>query len=146
MKPQNQRWFRGPVFDADGEQTDEGGDCFSACLASLLDVDLQDFPNFLSGGKDPENENYWWNKWNTYLYDKYRQTLVYYEEFDKQQTKYLAYWIAEVTIDDTAHCVIFHADKFVWDPAPDDEKQVYTLADVKSQVFVISITNLLTDV
>lgn len=41
--------------------TPENGDCFAACVATILDVDLADTPNFCSLGRD------WWQKFQEWL-------------------------------------------------------------------------------
>ncbi len=52
------------------------GNCWSACLASILDVDLADVPNFVGDDDDPNNE--WpdncieWLKERSYLLDWWR--------------------------------------------------------------------------
>lgn len=141
MIPQDQRWWRGPVLDAAGEQTDEGGDCFAACLASIMELPIEGFPNFL-GHRDGVH---WWSRWQEWLYDRFRAELIYFEEpgsWPDPRTG-LAWWIAEVKAgpDRVSHSVVFFRDEFRWDPAPVASKRVWSLGDVLSVVALFSITS-----
>lgn len=141
MIPQAQRWFRGPVYDDAGEQTDEGGDCFAACLASILELPIDGFPNMLDSR--PYGEGGWWHRWNVWLYENYRAELLFWESRETMPDPAgLAWWIAGVMLGDTAHSVLFYKDAFRWDPAPDDRKHVWTLDDVKDGVALFSIGSL----
>jgi hypothetical protein len=133
MKPQTQRWRRAAVF-ANGEQTDDGGDCFSACVASILEIDIEGFPNFLAN----HGEKTWFDRWQDYLYENFRQKLIW---FDGSYPDYnlIAWWIAEVMVGEVPHSVIFHKDEFRWDPIPNPFKKVYELSDVKSVTLIYSI-------
>jgi hypothetical protein len=139
MIPQTQRWFHGAVFDAAGRQTDEGGDCFAACLASMLEVAIEDFPNFLAG----EREGDWYLRWQRWLYDEYRAELLYRESDWPDPRTQLAWWAGEVMLGKTPHSVVFYRDEFRWDPAPEPHKRVWSLGDVKSVVALFSIASIL---
>lgn len=142
MIPQNQRYWRGPVFDAEGEQTDEGGDCFAACLASLLELPIDGFPNFLDSR--PLGNVGWYHKWQLWLYEHYRAELLYWETRDElpDPKMDLVWWIAGVMISNTLHSVLFYKDEFRWDPAPDAAKRVWTLDDVTDGVALYSIASI----
>lgn len=140
MIPQRQRYWRGPVFDTDGEQTDEGGDCFAACLASILELPIDGFPNMLDSR--PHGDAGWWHRWNLWLYDNYRAELLYWEsrEAMPDPASQLAWWIAEVEWGATSHSVVFHKDEFRHDPAP--SPRVWALDDVISGVALFSIASI----
>lgn len=131
--PQTQRWWRGPVFDSEGQQTDEGGDCFAACLASILEVPIDGFPNFLASDYD----GHWWHRWNLWLYENYRAELLFWETDWPDPTTSLAWWVAGVTVGDTPHSVVFYRDEFRWDPAPEGKKREWTLANLTGGVVAL---------
>lgn len=143
MIPQVQRWWRGPVFDAAGEQTDEGGDCFAACLASILELPIDGFPNMLRS----DYEGSWFDRWQRWLYDEFRCELRYWggDEQDRPKPRDFAWWIAEVKAapDRVSHSVVFFKDEFRWDPAPGPFKREWALDEVLSVVALYSITSLL---
>lgn len=137
MIPQTQRWWRGPVFDPSGKQTDEGGDCFAACLASILELPIEGFPNFLAG----DYEGHWYNRWQAWLYENYRAELIYWET-DWPDPTQIGWWVGEVMPGTTPHSVLFHRDEFRWDPAPKHAQRVYTVSDVRSIVALFSIASI----
>lgn len=139
MTPQEQRWWRGAAFDSEGEQTDEGGDCFAACLASILELPIDGFPNMLDSR--PYGNGGWFHRWQFWLYEHYRAELMWWETRDEMPDPKagLAWWIAGVRIGETQHAVVFHKDEFRWDPAPEGSKRTWTLADVHDAVAVYSI-------
>lgn len=139
MIPQQQRWWRGPVFDGDDEQTDEGGDCFAACLASILELPIDGFPNFLDSR--PYGNGGWFHRWQLWLYEHYRAELIWWESRETMPDPAgLAWWIASVRCGSGLfHAVVFYADEFRWDPAPAESKRVWTLDDVVDAVALFSI-------
>lgn len=140
MIAQTQRWWRGPVFDADGKQTDEGGDCFAACLASLLELPIDGFPNMLRS----DYEGGWFDRWQRWLYDEFRCELRFWggDEEDRPNPRELAWWIAEVMHGEISHSVLFYGTRFRWDPAPESHKRVWTVAESRSVIALFSITSL----
>jgi hypothetical protein len=102
MIPQTQRWWRWAVLDESGNQTDEGGDCFAACLASILELPIDGFPNFLAG----DYEGHWWIRWQLWLYDRFRVELLFWDK-DWPDPAILAWWIGEVYPGDVPHSVVF---------------------------------------
>lgn len=140
MKPQDQLWWRGAVLDKSGNETDRGGDCFRACLATILEIDVAFLPNFL---KSPSEDYTWWDRWQDYLYGTFRQKLIYWET-DWPDVETLAYWIGEVSLP-TPHSVVFHKKEFRWDPAPGDRKRIYTVDDIKSVIAIFGIGSIYED-
>lgn len=135
MKPQKQRYTCGPVFDEQGQQTDIGGDCFAACIASILEIPIEGFPNFLAKIGDKT----WWERWLDYLYAEYRSTLIFWED-DLPDVKQLAWWIAEVQDGPTPHSVIFYQDQFRFDPWPGATRQ-WKMSDIVSVVAIYSVAS-----
>lgn len=140
MIPQTQRWWRGPVFDADGRETDEGGDCFAACIASILEVPIDGFPNFLADG---DYEGHWCHRWQQWLYENYRAELRFWSgRSEMPDTSDLCWWIAGVDINGTKHSVVFYKDEFRHDPAPEGCRREWTLADVEDAAALFSIASI----
>ena len=135
MVPQTQRWWRGPVFDGLGGETDEGGDCFAACLASILEVPIGGFPNFLADGT--LGAGGWWHRWNLWLYEHYRHELIFWNRHELPEPNALAWWVAGV--EKARHAVVFYKDEFRWDPAPEGCKRAWTIDDVERGVALFSI-------
>lgn len=140
MIPQTQRWFRGAVLDSDGEQTDEGGDCFAACLASIMELPIEGFPNMLDSR--PHGKGGWWHRWNLWLYEHYRAELLYFEsrEAMPDPVTSLGWWIAGVKWGNTEHSVVFYRDEFRHDPAP--EPRVWTIDDALDAIGLYSIASI----
>jgi hypothetical protein len=138
MIGQTQRWHRGPSYDKDGHQTDEGGDCFAACLASILELPIDDFPNFLDSR--PYGGGGWWHRWQMWLYENYRAELIWWtDRATMPAATELAWWIAGVPCGNTTHAVVFYKDEFRWDPAPEDKMRNWSLDDVIDGVGLFSI-------
>lgn len=139
MIAQTQRWWRGPVFDDDGKQTDLGGDCFAACLASILELPIDGFPNFLASDYD----GHWYNRWQAWLYERYRCELIYWSTRDEMpDPSTLCWWVAGVMVGTTSHSVLFYKDEFRWDPAPESAKREWTMDDVVDGVALFSIATI----
>jgi hypothetical protein len=140
MIPQMQRWTRGPRYSDEAKtlQTDEGGDCFAACIASILEVSIEGFPNFLA----KVGEKTWWERWQDYLYENYRQRLLNWDKEDDglPDVKHFAWWIAEVQPNNIPHAVVFYQEEMRHDPYPGRPPEFkYTLDEVKSAVAIYSI-------
>ncbi len=71
------------------------GNCFAACLSSLLHIPLEDIPDFLS-----EGDGKFWNKITTYLKTiNYAPLIIYFPLSDKNCFLYLP------TLPGT-HCIL----------------------------------------
>jgi hypothetical protein len=143
MKPQTQRWNRGPVYSdsVNKIETDKGGDCFAACIASILEVPIEGFPNFLARVGDKT----WWERWQDWLYDNYRCKMVFWDKDEDglPDVTQLAWWIAEVQCGKISHSVIFHRNEFKFDPIPGRPLELkYTLEEVISVTVIYSIASL----
>ena len=102
----------------------ENGDCLRACVASLLDLPIEQVPNFMDNGKgddgrwfsDPENgmNAFLWR--NGYEYKGYRHP----EEAISLCTGVDGYYIGtvnSVNFRGCTHAVIFHGLKLAFDPS-----------------------------
>jgi hypothetical protein len=93
---------------------DKTGNCWSACIASLLEVPLEIIPSFCVD--DPDN---WWDntcKWLEENYGLWMLNLEYTSCTPK------GYWIAtgKSPRGDFLHCIIYYDNKMVFDPHPSD--------------------------
>jgi hypothetical protein len=104
------------------------GDCFGACVASILELPIGDVPN-------PAPEEHWWDAWNEWLLLRGLQ-LVQWEapEGDRPDghrvcCRLSGYWIATVpSLNAQAdpakpatwgrHCIVMNGDSVAWDPSP----------------------------
>lgn len=137
MISQTQRIWSGPDYDDQGKQTDKGGDCFAACIASILELNIEDVPNYLSG---TEQET-WWDRWQYWLYDNYRMEMIHWEK-DWPDPYLFGWWMGNVMYDDTRHSVVFYRKKFMWDPAPEEHKRIFTMKDVLDVTAIFSIATI----
>lgn len=116
MTPIFQDKFFKPGVGADGQR----GNCFSACIASLLDLPLKAVPNFVEidvlGGP-----NWWW------LADKYLGLLGYtIVEVSPRNPPSGYYMMGGISPRSTDDCVVHHAvigkdGEIVHDPMPGGE-------------------------
>lgn len=137
MIPQTQRRSIGPIYNKQGEETDEGGDCFAACIASILELKIEDIPSY----HGTNEEGTWWDRWQYWLYDNYRMELITWDK-DWPDPHFFGWWIGMVACNDVMHAVIFYRKKFIWDPAPEEHKQVWTIDDVIDVTAIFSIATI----
>ena len=88
------------------------GNCFSACLASILEIPLELVPNFCV-----EYPSDWLNKTNEWL-DRFGLMIMGVEI--NCMPNWDAYWIASGQSPrlDCHHSVVYRADRMVHDPHP----------------------------
>ncbi len=115
MRPQRQTTFGG-VRAPD----DEKGNCFAACIATVLDVDLATLPNFIVWTKHGDDE--WWRMTQQYLHDHFGVTLFMSESPQRD-------WLPEYVLTIATgpgprghrHCVVHDGTGMVHDPHPSDD-------------------------
>jgi len=104
------------------EQTRTGrhGNCQQAALASLLDLPLDDVPDFCNNG----HRDHWYESMCLWLLGRGKMHIAY-PECDEQWPpiqaligKGLYYCISGPNEDGIGHVVIYQFDKMVWDPNP----------------------------
>lgn len=98
------------------------GNCWSACIASILEIPLTDIPDFWDGDDDDSNEKWWLNA-RRYLdcYELMMLTTIL-EKHDDLGGGWDCYWIAcgkSPRHNCKSHCVVYFADAMVHDPHPD---------------------------
>ena len=111
----------------------EKGDCFAACIASVLEVDLSTLPNFVVWlGHDHE----WWARTQKYLHDRFGVTLFFSESPER-------HWLPDYVLTIAAgpgprghrHCCVYDGTGLVHDPHPSGDG----LLEVQSHdVFVLT--------
>lgn len=89
----------------------DDGDCFRACVASILEMPIEELPTY--------NSESWLLSWNNWL-EKYGLYLQY-KTYGKGNFAG-GYWIASVPSlnlgEGVKHVVVMHKDKLVHDPSP----------------------------
>jgi hypothetical protein len=106
-----------PQFQTDtGEKT---GNCWSACIASILEIPLDTVPNFCGGSK---TKDHWWSETQQFL-DSLSLTVIEITILEDQDvsTIFDCYWIASGKSPRYSgdHAVVYHGNKMVHDPHPD---------------------------
>lgn len=101
------------------------GDCFRACLASLLEKPIEDIPLYV--GDDAQWQKYWsWLQEQGY-------ELCWWQFSPKHQPPADEFYILSVASPTLAHLGLYHAvvaynGQVVWDPHP--ERDSHTLGPV----------------
>lgn len=116
------------------------GDCWKACIASILEVPLEAVPHFFQREQDGETQS-GWNETLHFLRD-YKLTLTTfglwgndapYLKFGNAEIRYHfsapGHWIASVRSPRVivksgmygSHAVVMRASEIVWDPHPQRE-------------------------
>lgn len=97
-----------PVFQTNTEPG--SGDCFSACTASIFEVDIRSVPNFMEYGSWLDHYNEWLKQYNGQFALMEKSLLEYINTIS----------IASVRSPggDWNHAVLFRRNKFLFDPNP----------------------------
>jgi hypothetical protein len=107
--------FGGPLENVlSGESNPEPGNCFAACLASILELPIEDVPNFVAFKSD------WWWKLNRWLYEKFDSIFIQIPSAASYDADCLGYFISSGKgprgLNHSVVC--FGTDGMVWDPHP----------------------------
>lgn len=94
------------------------GDCFRACVASILERPIEEVPN------PHAPEEHWWNAWHEWLLPQGLQFVEWEPNTEKPTCCPLrGYWIATVASPDRCnHCLVIHDDEIAWDPSPVEKR------------------------
>lgn len=101
------------------EATDaEKGNCFAACIASVLEVELATLPNFVLWNKQDDDDR-WWLRTQQHLHDHHGVTLFY-------SASPVRDWLPEYVLTIASgpgprghrHCVVHDGGGMVHDPHP----------------------------
>lgn len=103
--------------------SDGGGNCFSACLASILEFDLEEVPHFVN-----QSELHWFHLAKKWLYEKGLELvwipLTVVETMDfKREIHYIGVGYCE---DGGVHAVVVCNDEEVHNPSPSIEITQFT--------------------
>jgi hypothetical protein len=111
------------------------GDCFRACIASILELPIEEVPN-------PAPEDHWWKAWHGWLLPLGLQLVEWSPAKDEPTCcPLLGYWIATVSSPGACnHCLVMRDDEIVWDPAPTQKRSEdnWTAEDQILRVTVIA--------
>lgn len=126
MKPVEQL-LTGGGFEAPPE---ERGDCFRACVASILELDPRELPN-------PHDSEHWGKAWIAALAEYGVEPVFLTEGF--QGTPFPGYWIASIPSPsiDGDHCVVMRGLDFAYDPMPGSTRDSVDLETVKQAVIFL---------
>lgn len=89
------------------------GDCFAACIASILELPLEEVPNYSQQGE-------WWNEWDEWLFSRGLYILEVKRGDDKDEEFVKGYHIitGKSHSGDWNHSVVGLNGKIVHDPNP----------------------------
>ena len=100
------------------KQTDFGdvGNCFSACLASVFDIEINEVPNFYNvAGNDPAA---WWGAVRDWLRDRgFGVMSIQADLIDQFEGLFIVGGESERGIE---HAVLYQNGKIIFDPHPSD--------------------------
>ena len=157
MTPQNQTKFS--AFTSRGERLTYGN-CLSACIASILDVDIHEVPNLytLYGITRPQhpsapNTPYWAEVLNMWLREKHGKQmeiltpLAYASRVQRDKDTPRTAIVKGISHRDKPHCCIYTLGMLVWDPHPAREglkeiKEIYVIGEPKDKVITGDAENL----
>ena len=140
MKPVSQTKFS--LFYADGTRLTYGN-CLVACIASILNEDIDEIPNVYTfyGLDDKENKNiedHWWFKiLNIWLREKYKKCIKFHKLGTKIDQEYII--MRGLSQRGKPHCCIFKNEGgnllSYFDPHPtkqylSQEHYFYTIEDI----------------
>jgi len=97
--------------------TAETGDCYRACVASILEVPIETLPNFMEDGSNHFNEKL--ETWSEAL------GIIILDVIPNEETLELfrdVYWLASgpsPRFENTDHAVVYKGKQFIHDPVPD---------------------------
>ena len=102
MKPVNQT-----------KMTPPEGDCFAACVASILELPLNEVPNYSQGGE-------WWVEWNRWLSLRGLYIIEFADKEGKGREYLQGFHIitGKSYSGDWNHSVVGYCGKIVHDPNP----------------------------
>ena len=98
------------------EQTILGpqGNCFSACVASILELSIEEVPDF----DDSAGWRHWFSEWQRWLAG--RNLSIHCARHDERYPRPLGYAILQARWPDDGgyHHVVCFDGEIVWDPSP----------------------------
>lgn len=112
------------IYDATAEPDKQRGNCLSAVVASLLELPIEDVPNFVQNHVDTGGERDWWNELHAFI-DQHDHQMCYLRASSggtfpaPEPDEY--YTVTGKSPRDPAiyHIVIYQNGHMVFDPHPD---------------------------
>jgi len=122
MTPVTQTTF----YDATQPPEKQRGNCLTAVVASLLDLPIEDVPNFVQEHVDTDGAKHWWESMHAFVASRgygvyYLRSTLYAESLFPDPDPGEFYAVSGVSPRDPAifHVVIYRDGEMVHDPHPD---------------------------
>lgn len=104
------------------------GNCFQACVASILELNLESIPHFMDEYTE-ENKHGWWHNFNEWLQSNLNMVSINENLTDEHRETWLkflkdinCYTLAGIECDNGLHhAVVLKGDKIVHNPWPSYE-------------------------
>lgn len=114
MKPVLQDMF----YDASVPNEQQRGNCLTAVVASLLELELHEVPNFVQ--IDVDGGENWWNHMLSFLWQRGYEVVWVTDEVKPEQDEFYLVSGLSPRGQGIYHVVIFQNGKMVHDPHPDN--------------------------
>lgn len=138
MRPQYQTQFGGK-----DHPDHEKGNCFTACIASILEVPLETFPNLVLWLEDDDHGEGSWLRVQEYLHHRFGATIFY---SDSPNRDWLPRYVPTIASGPGPrghrHCVIHDGTGLIHDPHPSGDGLLKVEAH---DIIVVSDVSLLTN-
>lgn len=105
MRPVKQLYRRGRD---DKKPPHLWGDCWRACLASILELPVRDLPNIHVPDGNSSDDDEWTRRWNEYLWQRFRLQVIFVEpiDWDDWPDGYPGVGTFEIKEGATNHCAV----------------------------------------
>lgn len=117
------------------------GNCFAACVASILEIPLEEVPNFC--GLHPEPDGTWYREFLRWLSERGLAAMT--QQFPGDPDSFMSWvrtcapnipWIAGGPTDRGLHCCVYVGDRLAHDPNPNHDRK--GLDTVDDATFILS--------
>ena len=115
---------------------DVDGDCFGACVASILE--LEEVPNFHSDADGP-----WLKQWSDWLYER-GFGLAWFNAHIPWLRGYGIASVPSALFPDSTHAIVWEYGengKIAWNPNPDDPRGLEILNSDVTTFYVLTVLN-----
>jgi hypothetical protein len=121
------------------------GNCFAACVASILELNLDSVPNFCADNADTE----WYMQFIKWLAPRGLAPLT--QQFPGDPDNFMAWvrkcapripWIAGGPTERGMHCCVYVGDQLVHDPNPNHGRKGLDAVDDATYILTESFTHL----
>lgn len=126
-----------PIYQRSGAAMGETGDCFAACIASLLELRLEEVPNFMASTPDGvtldpaaarDLDEWFIARGFHYVEFGFRATLEQTLAMMETEHHGMTYVLVGCTYGYRTHAVVARGDRIVHDPATNAGQSVLTRA------------------